>query len=128
MLVGAGLRDGLAVTAASVGTTAVGLVASRIGDTGTRELLALGVAQDWRRRGVATKMLAAHVASARERLEAEVTVAERDPIDPLDRVVRATVARRLLAGAGFEIVKSAPEIRAADPNGVTAQRSVAPGP
>jgi hypothetical protein len=32
-----------------------------------------------------------------------VTLAERDPIDPLPRDVRASIARRLFEGAGFEI-------------------------
>jgi acetoin utilization protein AcuC len=124
-LVAAGLRDGLAVTAAVVGTTVVGVAASRIGETGTSELLAVGVAKGWRRRGVATKMLAAHVASAPARFTAEVTVAERDPLDPLDRAVRAAIARTLLQHAGFEIVTSAREIHSTDPSAVTAVRAAA---
>jgi ribosomal protein S18 acetylase RimI-like enzyme len=88
-------------------------------------LLAVGVAKGWRRRGVATKMLAAHVASAPARFTAEVTVAERDPLDPLDRAVRAAIARTLLQHAGFEIVTSAREIHSTDPSAVTAVRAAA---
>jgi acetoin utilization protein AcuC len=126
VLVGASLRDGLAVTAAVVGTTVVGLAASRPGEAGAAELLALGVGRGWRRRGVATQVLASHVGSVPGQVTAEVTVAERDPVDPLDRTVRATVARGLLARAGFDIVTSPTEIRAADPNTVTAVRTAAP--
>jgi ribosomal protein S18 acetylase RimI-like enzyme len=123
-LIAAALRDGLNVTAAVAGATAVGLVASRADATGTRELLAVGVAPRCRRRGLATGMLAAHVATdPTAAFSAEITVAERDPAEPLDRDLRATIARRLLERAGFRIVASEPDVRLADPGMVTAQRT-----
>jgi hypothetical protein len=44
-----------------------------------------------------------------------VTVAERDPIDPLDAGLRRDIGRRILTAAGFEIVPATAPIRAADP-------------
>ncbi len=45
----------------------------------------------------------------------EVTVAERDPVDPLDGALRRRIGRRLLEGAGFEIMPASAPVRAADP-------------
>ncbi len=45
----------------------------------------------------------------------EVSAAERDPFEPLDRGIRAAVARRLLERAGFEISATDPAVHAADP-------------
>ena len=55
-------------------------------------------------------------------LLAEITLAERDPIDPIDRVLRASIARRLLEGAGFEIRPVDAQVRAADPAALRAVR------
>ena len=59
-----------------------------------------------RRQGLAGGLLAAH-ASADRASTAEVTLAERDVVEPLDRADRATIARRLLVRAGYR-VESAP--------------------
>jgi ribosomal protein S18 acetylase RimI-like enzyme len=93
------------------------------GDTRS-ELLALGVAPGWRRQGVAGRLLVTHVeaAPAGVELSAEVTVAERDPLDPIDAHVRRDVARRLLERAGFVITPADPAVRAADPDTVAAAR------
>ena len=67
-------------------------------------------------------------------LHAEITLAERDPIEPLERAVRAAIARRLLEGAGFAITPASSDVRAADPAAFRAVRpsgrdeSSAPGP
>jgi acetoin utilization protein AcuC len=102
-LIAAGLAGGLRLTAAIAGTTVVGVAVSRADDDTTRaDLLALGVAPAWRRQGLATRLLAAHLETyglTSLDLVAEVTVAERDPIEPLDRATRAAVGRRLLTGA-----------------------------
>jgi ribosomal protein S18 acetylase RimI-like enzyme len=124
-LVAAGLADGLRVTAAIAGMTVIGAAVSRTNDDATRaDLLGLGVAPAWRRRGLATRLLATHLedigASGRD-LEAEVTVAERDPIEPLDRAIRAEVARRLLADAGFGVEPASFEILGADPAAIVAR-------
>ncbi len=121
-LLTAGLRDGATVSAAVAGATVVGVVASRAGPTAAHDLLAVGVAPPWRRRGLGGSLLAAHVASTpTASFTAEITVGERDPSDPLDRHLRTTVARRLFERAGFRIVASAPEVQSADPGVVTAE-------
>jgi GNAT superfamily N-acetyltransferase len=74
-------------------------------DPGTRTLLALGVARDRRRAGIARRLLAAHLDDAGERTawEAMVGAGERDVADPLDAALRFRVALDLLEGAGFEV-------------------------
>jgi acetoin utilization protein AcuC len=121
-LVAAALRDGgsAIVSAAVAGSDVVGLAVSAPADPtdGTRELLALGVAPDHRRRGIATALLKVHALSGSF---AVVTLAERDPIDPLPRQVRADIARRLLGGAGLEISGADDAVRSIDPSAVRAQ-------
>jgi ribosomal protein S18 acetylase RimI-like enzyme len=121
-LVGAALRaaDPAVVSAAVVGSTVVGLALMGPPDPrdGGRELLALGVSPAYRRRGLATALLRAN---ARPGTHAFVTLAERDPVDPLARDVRASIARRLLEDAGF-IVRPADEpVASIDPLAVTAR-------
>jgi acetoin utilization protein AcuC len=119
---GAGPR--LRVTAAiAAGRLVVGLAASVVGpdpDEG-EELVALGVAPAWRRRGLASALLRDHVAgvSFGGAITATVTVAERDVVEPLDHAARIAVARRLLEGAGFLIE------RAPDPLGRVDSRAIA---
>jgi acetoin utilization protein AcuC len=126
-IVGAAIRDGAAVTAAVEGTTVVGLAITRHADDAARsDLLALGVAPDWRRRGLATAILAKRLECTRPGdvdHEALVTVAERDPIEPLDVGVRVAVARRLLTGAGFDVASPGGAIGAADPTALRATRT-----
>jgi len=121
-LVAAALRDGgsAIVSAAVAGSDVVGLAVSAPADPtdGTRELLALGVAPDHRRRGIATALLKVHALSGSF---AVVTLAERDPIDPLPRQVREAIARRLLGGAGLEISGADDAVRSIDPSAVRAQ-------
>jgi len=121
-LVAAALRDGgsAIVSAAVAGSDVVGLAVSAPADPtdGTRELLALGVAPDHRRRGIATALLKVHALSGSF---AVVTLAERDPIDPLPRQVREAIARRLLGGAGLEISGADNAVRSIDPSAVRAQ-------
>ncbi len=126
-LVAAGLDDGLRVTAAVVGSTVVGAAIShRIGSSDGWALLALGVAPDRRRRGLAGRLLRAHIddlAPDGGVLQAEVTVAERDPFDPLDGSLRRSIARRLFSTNGFAIGDlTDPRMRAADPGGLSADR------
>jgi ribosomal protein S18 acetylase RimI-like enzyme len=125
-LVAAGLRDGLRVTVAVEGTTVVGAALSRHADGAARaDLLALGVAPGWRRRGLAGHLLAAHIEGMRPGdvdLAAEVAIAERDPLDPLDGTLRRAIARRLLEAAGFSVVPADGPVRAADPAAIAAVR------
>ncbi len=112
----------LSITMAVDGATAVGLVASALDDTDApespRSVLAIGVAPAWRRQGLATRMLAAHV-SAFDRAgtpwAATVTLAERDPVEPLDRALRGAIAARIYEGAGFVGDEPDPRLRLVDP-------------
>jgi acetoin utilization protein AcuC len=110
----------VAVSAAVTGSTVVALAVSLPADPrdGSRELLALGVAPDHRRQGIATELLRAHAGSG---MYAVVTLAERDPIDPLARDVRASVARRLFETAGFEIGAVDEVVRSIDPDAFMAR-------
>jgi hypothetical protein len=58
--------------------------------------------------------------------EAVVTVAERDPFEPLDARIRATLARRLLSAAGFDVAPADGAIGAADPTAIRARRRSLP--
>ncbi len=126
-LVLAALRSGpeVRVTAAVVGRQVVGAVVS-VADAGTgdnrRRLLAVGVAPAHRRAGLAGAMLRLHLAagSGGETWEALVTLAERDPIEPLTRAIRERIARRLLEGVGFSVTRAGGDIAAADPGALRA--------
>jgi acetoin utilization protein AcuC len=88
-------------------------------EPGVDRLLALGVAPEWRRRGLATAMLRALVDEQDRRGRALValhTVAERDPLDPLPRAVRRGVAERLLTSAGFAVTPAPSRVSAVDPD------------
>jgi len=126
-LVAAGLLDGLRATVAVQDTTVVGAALSHQADGATRaDLLGLGVASAWRHQGLAGRLLATHVDGMRPGdvdLHAEVTVAERDPLDPLDGDLRRSIARQLCEGAGFRLAAAEAAVRDADPRVVAALRS-----
>jgi ribosomal protein S18 acetylase RimI-like enzyme len=130
-LVLAAIRDGASVTAAVEGTEVVGLaVAGPTDDRGRREILALGVAPAFRRRGLGAVLLEACVSDRRPGdtgYQAEITLAERDPVEPLDRTLRADIARRLFEGAGFQIRPADPDLRRADPGAFSVTLPAAPG-
>jgi acetoin utilization protein AcuC len=113
------IRAGATVTAAVMGARVVGLaIAGPPDGPHRRELLALGVEPTFRRQGLAGALLGASFAasgSGETEFTAGVTLAERDPIEPLARDLRAGIARRLLERAGFEIGPGDPAIRTADP-------------
>ena len=118
LLLNAPDRDRLSVTAALVQHVLVGAVVSAADAEGSaRRILALGVAPEHRGHGLAAAMLRAHVDSFRpgdEPLLATITVAERDPIEPLDHALRASITRRLFEGAGFEVRPASGRIRGVD--------------
>ena len=118
-----GLADGARVTAAVVGPTVVGLAVSLV-DGESEELLALGVAPGHRRQGLAGKLLEAH-APADRASSAEVTLAERDVLEPLDRADRASIAGRLLTAAGYRVESAAGAVRSVDPSAISARREPA---
>ena len=131
-LIAAGLADGLRATVAVEGATVVGAAVSWTPDGGgPAQLLALGVAPERRRQGLATSLLGTHVSTAGSDgagFAAEVTVAERDPREPLDGSVRREIARRLFARAGFQVGQAEASVRAADPAAIAGIRSVGSGP
>jgi len=124
MLAVADVRDRMSVTAAVVQNVLVGAVVSAAMESGSgREILAIGVAPEHRGHGLASSMLQAHVDSFRpgdEPFAATVTVAERDPIEPLDHALRASIARRLFEGAGFEVRPAPGRLRSIDPFAIQA--------
>ncbi len=87
------------------------------------ELVALGVGRDLRHRGIARSLIGELVDVVRGPITATVSLAERDPLDPLPREVRSRVARRLLEGAGFEVRRATGELGLADPEALVAHRS-----
>ena len=123
------LRDLLSSPAVSLtlavdGATAVGLVVSALDDPAApdpaagRSVLAVGVAPAWRRQALATRMLAAHVETfgrAGTPWTATVTLAERDPVEPLDRALRSTIAARIYERAGFSPEEPDRRLRLVDP-------------
>jgi GNAT superfamily N-acetyltransferase len=89
----------------------------------------VGVAPEWRRQGLAARLLAVRVEWARPGdvdHEALITVAERDPLEPLDVALRAGIAREVLTRAGFDVASSGGALGAADPAAMRARRSVLP--
>ena len=112
-------------TAALAGDHVIGLALS-VGDPDRpRFLAALGVLPAFRRRGLATRLLGEHAfaATADGAVTSVITVAERDPQEPLDRSLRARIAGRLLEGAGFARRPTSPEISAIDRDAIAAERT-----
>jgi acetoin utilization protein AcuC len=125
-IVRAALASDRATAAAAVsGSTIVGLALAvrRPGPEPGWDLVALGVAPGHRRRGVARRVLGALVARLDGPIDARVGVAERDPVDPLDRRLRATIARGLLAGAGFEVREASGARGRIDPSSIIGSRA-----
>jgi acetoin utilization protein AcuC len=126
-LVLAAIRDGAVIAAAVSGSTVVGLaVGGPPDDRGAREILALGVAPGLRRQGLAGRLVEALVIdgpSAATEWSANVTLAERDPIEPMGREVRAVIAQRLFARAGFEVHDPDRDVHAADLGAIRAVRA-----
>ena len=129
-LIAAAIGDGASVSAAVEGTVVVGLaVAGPTDDHGRREILAVGVAPSFQQRGLASALLEACVTAGRPgdtEYTADVTLAERDPVEPLDRTIRADIARRLLERAGFVIGTVDGDLRRADPSAMSAVRPAIP--
>jgi ribosomal protein S18 acetylase RimI-like enzyme len=122
----AALRDGARVSAALDETRIVGVLVSRwSNELLSNEILALGVAPAARRAGLATRLVDAHLGLLRpgeDGLRAEVTVGERDAVEPLDRAERTTIARRLLERAGCAVRRAPGDVGLADPEALLAIR------
>ena len=120
-----GNAGGVQVTAAVSGALIVGLVVSAQPESpGARLLLSVGIAPSHRRRGLGAELLGRHVAAADPgtRWEAVVSVAERDPLDPLSRSVRAEIARPLFERSGFHVERARSPVGLADPEALVAHR------
>jgi acetoin utilization protein AcuC len=112
-------RHGARIVGAVVGSTLSGVaVASADGD-----LLALGVAPDARRRGLATALLRALVEGRPDgsAMTATIGVAARDWVEPLDGELRREIAARLLGGAGFELGRVPTDLARDDPWAISAR-------
>jgi GNAT superfamily N-acetyltransferase len=114
----AALGDGAAVSAAIAGRNVVGVaVAGLPAPDGQRDLLALGVAPAYRRAGLAARLLEASTAD-----RAEITLAERDPLEPFDGALRRQIAVRLLERVGFAIPSASGPTDSTDPTALVAIR------
>jgi ribosomal protein S18 acetylase RimI-like enzyme len=122
-LIAGALDSGATVTAAIAGgDLIVGLVVSAAveGRNAVEQVLAVGVAPELRRRGIATELLRRHVSGRPGRtFESVVTVAERDPFAPLDRNVRRAVAQRLLESTGFIVSRPPDPVGRLDPAAIS---------
>ncbi|HEY3524380.1 MAG TPA: GNAT family N-acetyltransferase [Candidatus Limnocylindrales bacterium] len=112
-------RGGGPVVAAIDRGLVVGL-AIAVDAGGHDELLTIGVAPEFRRRGLGTALLVA-LADGRtngHELRATVAVGERDPVEPLDRALRAVIARRLLEKARFHVRPAGGRLGRDDPEAI----------
>ena len=102
------IADGSIAIGAIDGEWLVGVALAVGGDVdGVDELVALGVAPEWRGRGLGGELLRRLLDECGKRSHALVavhTAAERDPFDPLPRAARRGVAEHLLRSAGFHFV------------------------
>jgi acetoin utilization protein AcuC len=115
------IRAGAEVAAAVAGEVVVGLaIAGPATPDGARDLLAVGVAPAYRRGGLAARLLAESPAD-----RADVTLAERDPVEPLDAAVRSRIASTQLSRAGFTIERATGAVGSADSMALVARRGAA---
>jgi GNAT superfamily N-acetyltransferase len=123
-LLRAAVRGGAIATGASIGDWLVGVALAAPGPPdGEDELVALGVAPGWRRRGIANALLRAIVEEQDRRgraLGVLHTAADRDPFEPLPRELRRGVATRLLRACGFGMRPTPSDVAAADPYSLSA--------
>jgi acetoin utilization protein AcuC len=123
-IVEAALTGGAWLTVALAADVVVALAVSAGAEPDGAELLALGVAPAWRGAGLGRRLLAAHLETIPDglRMTATVTVAERDAVEPLPYPTRIAIARRLLAGAGFEVARAPEPVGRVDPLAIAALR------
>lgn len=114
-LLSAAIEGGAEVTAAAVGDVVVGVAIvappddPRASGPPTARLLGVGVAPGHRGAGLGGALLRDALAAlpAGVAAVATATVAERDPVEPLDADERRAVAERVLSGAGFRVGRPA---------------------
>jgi GNAT superfamily N-acetyltransferase len=106
ILVAAASAGGRVVAAASEATIVGAAVAGPVsGDARIEPLLAVGVAPAFRAAGLGRELVRALVDGRQTgvAMEGAIGTAERDVVEPLPVAERASIARRLLAGAGFAV-------------------------
>ena len=128
--------DGAIIVGAVSGDTLVGIAVLATAERGQGalpgaqgslspdlRLVALGVAPDFRRHGLATALLrrAGELSDGRP-VTAVVTLAERDPMEPLPAQTRAAIAGRLLISADFSVAAAPGSLGRADPGALAARR------
>ncbi len=116
LLVGALASGDVRAVAAVLSDVIVGL-----GVVADGRLMALGVAPGHRRAGVATALLLRLAPR-----DATVTVAERDPIEPLPHDDRVRIAGRLLERAGLDVHPATAPLATVDRAAITATRPTTP--
>ena len=125
-LIRAALAEGAVVAGAVAGEWLVGVALAAPAEVeGADRLAALGVAPEWRRRGLATALLRAVADQEDLRGRALIglqTIAERDPFDPLPREVRRSVAENLFQVAGMRPLPVPSAVASADPGSIQAGR------
>jgi len=125
-LLAAALSDGSVAVGAVAGEWLVGVaLAAPTALDDVDQLVALGVAPEWRRGGLAASMLRALMGESDRRGRALValrTVAERDVAEPLPGALRREVGERLFRGAGMSAIAVPAEIAATDPDARAAGR------
>jgi len=134
----AALLDGATAAATFAGEWLVGLalaVPEPLGGAGAgagvARLAALGVAPEWRRRGVATAMLTALIGELDRAGRSLVwlhTVAERDHLDPLPRALRREVAERLARYSAMTTSPAPARLASIDPDALVAVHPHAAAP
>jgi acetoin utilization protein AcuC len=115
----AAARDGARIVGAVSGSTLVGVAVAGVDG----DVLAFGVAPAFRRRGLGAALLRSLVDGRPDGtgMTATIGVAERDWVEPLDGELRQDIARRLLAGAGFDLRRPSPDLARDDPWAVSAR-------
>ena len=123
-IIAAAVRAGAPVVAAVAGDRIVGvaLAVRESGPDGTWGIDGLGVAPEFRRRGLGRALLRALVDRLDGPIDTLVTVAERDPIEPLDGATRRVVARRLLESAGLVVGDATGATSRIDPLAILGRR------
>jgi acetoin utilization protein AcuC len=123
------LRSAIGGGAAASFTTAddaiVGVVVSAADDAGGRSILALGVAPEYRSRGLGRELLRRHLSAHADRVRwsVEVSVAERDWLEPAPHADRLAVARKLFESVGFRGSPAAPDAARVDHDAMLYSRS-----
>jgi acetoin utilization protein AcuC len=115
-------EGGARVLGAVTGDVIVGIAVAALVDDAEEQLLAVGVAPEFRGAGLGQSLLRRLVEGrpSGSTTRVAVGVAERDVVEPLDVALRIEIATRLLRGVGFEIVPVSPDVRRGDPWAIAA--------